>query len=361
MEPATAIDTLLDAAVLAPSGDNTQPWQFGVDRERRCIQLDIDKGRDPSPMNAGQRMSRISLGAVLQTMVRTAEHNSWQFELDVRPDAGLAMLRLLDDYPSGTFDPIIAARVTNRHVYQPTAVSEDTLDQLKSSTRSFNGIQTKFIADADDKRKLVSLISQADAIILSTREIRDAFLAKVRFDVAPNALVDEGLSLGSLEVGSVDRMILRFMRNVSIPDHLMRIAGARRVFASVASKLASSAAGFLMISATDDDDYSDLAIGRAWQNAWFALTEKKLACQPMMSLLVIQNILENAGRDFWSERDKEKAQQLLREFRSVTGATDWRPAVLMRFGFADECTARVGRLPVSRFIHDRSHLEAVTV
>ena len=67
----TAIDTLLEAGVLAPSGDNLQPWKFTFDRASRSILLDVDPKRDTSPMNAGQRMSRISLGAVLENVVRT--------------------------------------------------------------------------------------------------------------------------------------------------------------------------------------------------------------------------------------------------------------------------------------------------
>ena len=54
MQP-SALDTLLEAAILAPSGDNTQPWRFAVDRERWTIAVDVDPTRDPSPMNAGQR------------------------------------------------------------------------------------------------------------------------------------------------------------------------------------------------------------------------------------------------------------------------------------------------------------------
>jgi nitroreductase len=56
------LDTLLARAVRAPSGTNTQPWRFVVDDEARTIALDLDPARDPSPMNAGQRMARIALG-----------------------------------------------------------------------------------------------------------------------------------------------------------------------------------------------------------------------------------------------------------------------------------------------------------
>ena len=50
------IETLLAAAVHAPSGDNTQPWRFELDAGQGRIVLHLDPTRDPSPMNAGQRL-----------------------------------------------------------------------------------------------------------------------------------------------------------------------------------------------------------------------------------------------------------------------------------------------------------------
>src|SRR5262249_47838431 len=50
--------TLLAAACRAPSGDNRQPWRFEIDETEMRLTLQLDPNRDPSPMNAGQRMSR---------------------------------------------------------------------------------------------------------------------------------------------------------------------------------------------------------------------------------------------------------------------------------------------------------------
>src|SRR5437588_12772428 len=86
------IEALMTAAVRAPSGDNTQPWRFSVDSGRGRIAIDVDPARDPSPMNAGQRMSRIAVGAALENMLRTLDKNRATADWSVDPGTAAVSL-----------------------------------------------------------------------------------------------------------------------------------------------------------------------------------------------------------------------------------------------------------------------------
>src|SRR6266545_357605 len=89
-----AFESLLAAACRAPSGDNTQPWRFIVDPDGGRVALQVDETRDPSPMNAGQRMARIAVGAVLENLLRAAEGHGWAAELELVSPPELAAVRL---------------------------------------------------------------------------------------------------------------------------------------------------------------------------------------------------------------------------------------------------------------------------
>ena len=91
------IARLVAAALSAPSGDNTQPVRFAVDEEARTIALVLDPTRDPSPMNAGQRMARMAAGASLENLVRAAEALGLAAELEPAPRGTLAVVRLAGD------------------------------------------------------------------------------------------------------------------------------------------------------------------------------------------------------------------------------------------------------------------------
>jgi hypothetical protein len=339
----SALDTLLAAAVLAPSGDNTQPWTFVVDRKQSVVSIDVDPARDPSPMNAGQRMASIAIGAALENMVQTAEHNGWRYLLSGSAVDGPISLALQNVVGDGAIAPRLAERVTNRRVYDGGEVAPEVVKQLDAATGTLDGVSCRWITDRSALDRLAEMISRADALMLGTKPVRDAFLAKVRFDQPPGAVVDEGLALGSLEVSAMDQRFLKLMPYV--PDALLRAMGGRRLFASVAKKLAASASGICLIGADDDSFASRVAVGRLWQRAWLALTDQGLAAQPMMSLCVLRNIQKHGTAELLEKIGRNQVEVLLQELERFCDQWQCSTAdALMRFGFSAAPTTRAGRL-----------------
>ena len=340
---ATALDTLLKAAVLAPSGDNTQPWRFDVYRRQWTILVDVDPTRDASPMNVGQRMAWIAIGAAIENMVQTAEGHGWQYRLTDMTGDRPVRFQLEPTTEIGTIDPNITARATNRKVYNGGEIPPAYIAALQADTAEIDGVSAHWITDRGALAQLSHLIARADALILGTKPIRDAFLAKVRFDQPANAIVDEGLSLGSLEISAAERFMLGWMRYV--PDGPLRLLGGRSVFASAAKKLALSASGLCLITAPDDSHASKIPIGRVWQRAWLALTKQKLACQPMMSLVVLRNIRDHGPKALLEQIGKSASESLLEDFEFAFGeSASSRVAAIMRIGWSAAPTSRTGRL-----------------
>src|SRR5690606_9585954 len=91
---------------------------------------------------------------------------------------------------------------------------------------------------------------------------------------------------------------------------------------------------------------ADLDVGRAWQRLWLELTRQQLAGQPMMSLLVLKNVIELGDPQLLSPRDLAASKTLLDEFQALSAQlVEGDPAVLMRIGTATAPTSRVRRLP----------------
>lgn len=344
------LETLIRAATLAPSGDNTQPWRFAVDSERGTISFLLDETRDPSPMNAGQRMARISVGAALENALRTARRNNWETTREAATPPALAVLHLHSSSGGpGDIEDVLRARVTNRRLYEGRTLAAEQLERLRSQTPVLEGVATYWIAGSERIAALAELIGRADALMLGDPSMRRAFLGKVRFDQPAGAAVEEGLSLASLELSFSDRIMLRLLPR--LPNGLLTALGARRAFAAKGRKLVRSASGLCLIVAADGSESDDLTVGRAMQRAWLALTAEGLAAQPMMSALVLENVADNGSLDHIAALGAERLAGLRRGLREcVPEIGQGRPAFLLRFGFAPQPAGRTGRLSVESVI-----------
>jgi hypothetical protein len=347
MEPESgAFDSLLVHAICAPSGDNTQPWRFIVDPTCGRIALRVDETRDRSPMNAGQRMARIAVGAALENLLQSARALGWTAALEPAGPPDLAVVRLSEDGTESANLDVITSRVTNRRPYDARPVPEEILREFSQEVPELDGVSTHWIVDRDRIRGLAEVIGSADALMFGEPSMRQAFLSKVRFDAMANEPVDEGLCLGSLEVAGFDRMALRMMRRA--PNWVIKLGGAGRIFAAKARQLVESSSGLCLIAAPDGSEETDLSVGRAMQRAWLALTSRGFAAQPMMSLPVLENVLDHGDPAIVASVGRDRVTSLGACFRAmVTELGDRRPAFLLRFGFAPAPTGRTGRLPTS--------------
>jgi nitroreductase len=349
----SAIEQLMRAVVQAPSGDNTQPWRFDVDSRAKRVDCFVDESRDVSPMNLEQRMARIAVGAALENLLLTAERCGWAVRQVAPPAGALAAVAWEGPLPDDLRDvpAEIFQRVTNRRPYDARLVPDEVLAELRRETPELEGVTTHWISGRERIAAWAEIISEADARMFGEPSMRAAFLSKVRFDAPVQAEVDEGLCLASLEVSAPQRGALRLMR--IMPDWLLKLGGARRVFAAAARKLVTHAAGLCVVAAPDDSPRTDLLVGRAMQRAWLTLAAHGLAAQPMMSLMVLDNALEHGSDTLIAalgrpnlERIKQKTLALLPE----RGQS--RPAFLFRFGYVASPSGRTGRLPLEASVKE---------
>lgn len=343
---AAAARSLIEAGILAPSGDNVQPWAFDVDSAAGRVTIRVDPDRDRSPMNAGQRMSRIAVGAAAENVLRTAAFNHLSAIIEnVSPEGVSLRIEGADD-GALTIDEPLRRRCTNRRRYDERPVPRDSLDALQHATADLNGVRTLWVTDRKSIQQIAAIVRRADAVLFSHPAMRRAFFENVRFDVPDHEPVAEGLPLTALEITGPARTAFRLLPR--LPDWAASVLQVGASIGRQTEKLVTSASGLCVGIAADETPERDFTVGRAMQRAWLALTEQRLAVQPMMSLAVLLNAALNGTDDIKQSLPTEQVRKLADEFREIIHAgADGRLAFLLRFGFADEPTGRAGRLPVS--------------
>ncbi|MBI3305344.1 nitroreductase family protein, partial [Candidatus Parcubacteria bacterium] len=111
---------ILQAAVQAPSGDNSQPWQFRIDGSQvRALNV---LGGDATLYNFRERGSLVAHGAVIENITIAAPVFGWQARASVFPEGQHSPCTATISFsPTRRIEhplyPYLAERVTNRKPY----------------------------------------------------------------------------------------------------------------------------------------------------------------------------------------------------------------------------------------------------
>ncbi len=324
---------VLDAARTAPSHDNAQPWRFVVDGE--TVSFGVDHARDASRDGA---MARIAIGAALECAHVAAARMGATVRLESPREGSLVTLSITN--PKRLPDPDLSRtrRVTNRRVYDGRALDDATLLALRDAVPERDLAQTHWFG-RERVRALGPLMEKAQEVLYLDAASRERALAAIRFDVKDREDVERGLSLGSLELTSAERSALVGLRK---PGMSGVVSAAVKTMATRARRLMESASGVCVITARGADPMADVDVGRSMQRAWMALTQRGLAAHPMTTIMALVPTSD-------TEPDGHLAT-LLTAFRQTfpNVAPDAHIAFLMRFGWADPPSLRVGRLPLEQ-------------
>lgn len=168
---AATVESLLAAAVAAPSIHNTQPWRFRLDRDSQVLEVHSEPARTLPLADPMHRAQYLSVGAALFNLRLAAVHRGWRPEVRLLPDPHvpglLAAVRLTgpltaDDQPC---DPglheAIARRHTSRMPFTGRPVPEPIVAEMAAAARA--GGARLHVPDIAGTRRLLRLTAAAEA------------------------------------------------------------------------------------------------------------------------------------------------------------------------------------------------------
>jgi nitroreductase len=176
-EPEEKLRFMLNYAVLAPSGHNTQPWLFRVHDDE--VELRADRTRGLPVVDPEDRELIISCGAALFCLRVAMRHFGCEDEVEVLPepdDRDLLGRVRLGSHRSETEEErmlfkAIPKRRSNRGPFENRQVPERLLSELQAAA-SEEGAWLHLVEDEDSKHAIAGLIAEGDRIQWDDKRFR---------------------------------------------------------------------------------------------------------------------------------------------------------------------------------------------
>ena len=346
------IEEILQLAVYAPSGDNSQPWRFEV--AESVIDIHNLPEKDNPVLNYRQRGSYIAHGALVENIVLAA--GKFGCVADVSPfptpanEAHTARVSLKKaDVQCSPLVDFILHRHTNRRPYRSDCLSEEQFSLLLNCVRELSNsgeISFVFTQQADHKRTLADCASSIEQVILESELLHGLLFKDVVWSQAEESKRRSGMFIKTMELAPPQRFAFRLASQWAVMQ-AMNGLGLSRFIARQDAKLYATGAGMgVLLVQAGADSREFLLVGRAMQRIWLTATQLGLQLQPLAGLLFAAMTLEGGGEGQFSSRHADiirASDSSIRE--TLMLGPDRRVAMMFRLGQAAPPSAVCSKKP----------------
>ena len=325
---------LVEAARLAPSPDNNQPWAFRLTKAG----IDLFHVRDRAIRSDVEHMfAWLAIGAAIENIALAASKIGHTTEVDaVQTPAGEAALECVTRLrlsPGAEPDPLadqMVLRTTNRKPYGKTPIEQVVRERL-SAAADRPGIRVDWFVDRGAIGELSKLVQSADRIRFETPSFHEELFDVLRFSREDVERTRDGLDVRTLEMPRVAWPLIRWLRRWPRMRTMNRL-GASAMFAKMAAQQVRATGALAIISTDEPGDSAYLEGGRAMQRLWLAASAEGLAVQPLGSV----PLFVRAGRvdpDRFAAPHREAMRRVSERLSKLMPDAGRRtPVMLMRLG-----------------------------
>jgi nitroreductase len=356
--PSRAVESVLDTARWAPSGDNAQPWRFRVTGDRdvelfvRRTNPNIYEYRQGEP-------TLLSAGALLENMEIAAPafglKASWRF-------AGSADGIDHIDVHFSDADTVLAPdlfgeirrRSVDRRPFKMRALTGEQKDRLAGALN--RDIEIQWYESLSDRREIAALSGLATKVRLT---IPETFAVHRGIVDWKNRQSEQGIPSRALGIDPLTLQLTRWSMGSWGRTKFMNALGAP-TFASLQMDLLPGlfCASYFAIrlkrrsGGPDAALVETLQVGQAIQRFWLTATQLGLVMQPCVAILAFW-VYASAGREFTaSSKARKTAQKLALGAGAMFGRNE-DIVFLGRIGWPRSASqGRSTRLPLAQLLAD---------
>lgn len=279
------IKTILEYGIMAPSGDNCQPWLFKVDGLK--VDLFNDPEKDTSLYNLKQRASLIAHGALLENIKISSPSVGLQAGISLLPTSTdpnhIATITFQDaETAHHPYFDAIPERHTNRESYQPVDISTEQLKTWQNLVAE-KGQKLYATKDPDSIKSLSGLLSLNDRLVFSVQDLHKFLFEQIRWNDIEARQTGDGLDIKTLGLNAIDKQAFRFLKNWSLVALFNKI-GFSSIIQMKAKQLTNSASAIAVLAIPGNSSLDYLQGGMLWQRMQLQLATEGLTSQPIAGL-----------------------------------------------------------------------------
>jgi molybdopterin/thiamine biosynthesis adenylyltransferase/nitroreductase len=354
IEDNTIIDDLAQAAVLAPSPGNNQPWKWYFDRNRLILFHDIH--RSESYGDFEHMASYMSFGTAIENIKLKASAHKLETAIQLFPlknqgthvPVAVFTFEKQENLQADELANYLSIRHTNRKKGDRSPLKTGVLEDLHQSIAGDEGINLKLITDQAIIHQIADLSGKAEKLrMFIPRGHFDLFEKEIRWTSENGDGPKEGLDIRTLDLDSKDAVGFRVIKDARAVK-LVKEWKKGSALEKMTRDLMDTASAVGLITAPAFTPENCIATGQAFQRIWLTAAREGIAVQPVMAtILHFTRLKEGNGIDMPLDI-RDEFEELYKEFVPIFNLKKGEvPLFLFRLFNAAEPNVKSLRLDIS--------------
>lgn len=347
---AEIIETLVQAALVAPSPGNNQPWKWYFDGKRLILLNDQERAVSygdfnymATYMSFGAALENIKLKAADLKLKVIAQYFPLRDEGNLIP---VAVLQFSNDATILKDDLVdfLNVRYTNRRKGDNAKISEPILDNFKASVSTIKDINLIFITDNDLIQKIANITGKAEKLRMFIPQGHYEFFQKeIRWTPESVESTRDGLDIRTLDLDAKDVIGFRVAKDVRAIN-LLRVWDKGSALENITKTLVSTASSVGLITVPSFTPENCLLTGNAIQRIWLTASKHNISMHPTLAaVLHFARLIQGKGIDMPKDIQIQ-FKELHKDFLSIFNLQNEIPLFLFRLFNAPEPITKSLRL-----------------
>ncbi len=344
------IKEIVNAACLAPSGGNMQPWKWIWNKN--TLFLFHEKASSFSFLDYNNLGSYIAFGAAIENIKIVSATYNLKPQIEYFPLSKnkelIAIIQFeeikmnVDELTKGIY-----SRNTNRKLNERVVIEKGVLNEIALALNAFENTFVKWINDENEIEIVADIVTTTDKIrILQPQGHYDLFNKEIRWNAKQVNETKDGIDIDTLEISNGEKAAMKLATDQNAIDYLRKWNlgdGFKKI--SMKSVQKSGAIGLIYFNKKDELSYFNA--GSALQRVWIKANNLGLSFHPISACtFMFQRILEENESSF-NDKNTEKLKELHKKFNNLWKFNETETGVFMfKLHLSNDTSIRSLRKPL---------------
>lgn len=353
-----SMERIIQAACLAPSGGNAQPWKFMYRNNRLYIFHDVSYSY--SLLDYNNLGSYIAFGAMFENIELTANTMGLSVKPDIFPlkdDLTLiAVVSFAKKVAESSFShlaAVIGTRITNRNLAARKMLDVHDEHALTAIASTIPGAALQLFNSEEHLQDFAEILSNTERLrFLHPRGHYDTFVKELRFTREEVKSTADGLDTKTLNISQGDIAALQIARDPAAV-HFLHQMHKGSGFKKLTAKNVSTASSIGVLSMDGQEPRHFFDGGRAVERVWLEANHRRISFQPVTQIIIMAELIFAREKEAFNAYEQSELLDIHNRFSKITNLKKGRfPVFVFRLCYADEPSVRSLRKPVSQVMFD---------